>query len=201
MVLVAVAGFMAPQVWAQTASIGDDERSVLSAAISATSLVHGEKWLIIVNDTASFRCDGNHSIKAGGCNGGMRIQDQTTDDVISWLGQMLPGIAPDLLVDFRVKNQHGATVSRLLDIKARQSLMGFDGNAIAGESLQGARTVDAMVAVSRAGFSLDRKESLVYVGGIGMIDSTLSHGEYLYLRNTDGRWKIAGSARMWDFGK
>jgi hypothetical protein len=199
--LVLVAACIASPAWAQTASLTDDERAVLSSAIAATRLVHGERWLIIVNDTASFRCDGNHTVKAGGCNGGMRTKDQSPDDVISWLSQMFPGIGPDLLADFRIKNQYGATVSRLLNIEARQSLMGFDGNAIAGESLQAAGTPNALVAVSRVGFSLDKSESLAYVGGFGMSGSKLSYGEYLYLRKTEGRWRIAGHAPMWDLGK
>jgi hypothetical protein len=198
--MVVLVPLVATPASAQTASLTDDERDVVAAAISATRLSQGEHWLIIVNDTASFRCDGNHTVKAGGCNGGMRTQDQSTEDVIAWLAQMFPEVGLDVLADLRIKNQHAATVSRLLEIDAQQSLMSFAGNAIAGESLQ-AGSPDALVTVSRVGFNRNKTEAIVYVGGIGMNGSKLSYGEYLRLVRINGRWGIVGRARMWDLGK
>jgi hypothetical protein len=185
----------------QAAALGDDERSVLSAAISAR-LTPVEKRIGIFNDTASFRCDGSYVMKAGGCNGGMRTKDQPVEGIISWLAQRFPGIGPRALQDFRTRNESSAAVARLLELNAKQSLLDQNWHAIAGEALpEKGAPLDAAFLVSRVGFDPDGKEAVAYVGGIGWGESKQAYGEYLHLRKEAGRWKVVGHAPVWSMNK
>ena len=196
--------FAATLCWGQEARLGDEEMAVLGRVITATRVTGGEKWFMVANDTANFRCDAKHMISVGGCNGGMRAKDQKPEDVMAWLHESFPAAGQDLLADFHQKNDFPATVSRPLPVDVKQTLWGKTGGAwgaVAGEPVkkeQGAP--DYLIAVSRVGFNTDHTEALAYVGAMSWKDPKLSSGAYIYARKANGQWAVEKVAKTWHLG-
>jgi hypothetical protein len=183
---------------AQSASLNDGEMMVLASAINETRLKGEEKYLLIAAETANFRCDGTSTIDFDGCNGGMRAKEQSVEDVLGWVRDQFPSASPELLFDFRVKNQNSAKIERPLPLKAKQTIWGR-GGFVGGDSLpKDSTSADYLITVSRVGFDSSKMEALAYVGAMSWESSRLSFGEYIYLRKEKESWKVAGRARMWD---
>jgi hypothetical protein len=198
---LAFAVFASAETWAQSASLDDREMAVLSKAIS-TRISGSEKWLLIANDTSTFRCDGISMIHFEGCDSGMRLKEQRPEDVMAWLRARLPIVSPELLIDFRNKSEYPAKVGRPFAIKIKQTVWGPVGDSwevVAGEKLPEAPFgPDYLITVSRVGFDPNGNEALVYVGAISWTDSKLSFGEYIYLLKDGNGWAVKRRVRPWD---
>jgi hypothetical protein len=194
-------GLACATAWGQGASLDNDERAVLAAALAETRLKGDEKLLLVADETANFRCDGKSMINAGGCSG-MRNKEQRTEDVMVWLHETFPRASPELLTDLRIKSEYPATVARPLPVPVKQLIWGRTGGdsfgVISGEPMtkqQG--DPDYLITVSRVGFDSKHAEALAYIGAMSWKTAALSYGEYVYLRKAGDRWTLEGRARMW----
>lgn len=196
--------FTSTLAWGQEAKLADDEMAVLGQMIATTHVKGGEKWFLVANDTANLRCDAKHMIDVGGCNGGMRSKSQTPEEVMGWVKESFPGAGPDLLADFRSKNDFPATVSRPFPIEVRQTLWGRkdkDWGVVGGEPMKkDLGAPDYLITVSRVGFNTDHSEALAYLGAMSWKDPKLSGGEYIYAHKVEGKWAVEKVAPTWHLG-
>ena len=187
--------FFATLASAQTAALTDDEESVLAKVITMR-LSGGEKWLLIASETASLRCDGKSMIEVGGCNGGMRMKEQSPEEIAAWLQLSFPTSSPGLIADFSTKAQHTANVKRPFPLQLQQVVRSPSGAVVAGGPMP-QEAPDYIVITSRVGFDLKGREALAYIGAISPKNSKLSFGEYIYLRKDGENWSAAGRVRIW----
>ncbi|HUL55730.1 MAG TPA: hypothetical protein VLT60_01950, partial [Usitatibacter sp.] len=109
-----------------------------------------------------------------------------------WLSRQFPDASPEVIADFREKAQYGALVSRPLPINIMQTI---GERGATDPALQPAFVLD----FSRVGFNPAKTEAIVYIAGVSQNEPKRSYGEYLYLRNDGGTWKVAARARNWSF--
>lgn len=189
---------LAAPALAQLATLDDDERAVLAAAIEQTRLQGNEKWVMVDNDVATFQCGGDTTINVGGC-GGMRRKTQSVEEVMAWLQNQLPDVGADVLANFRTRTEFPATVGKPLPLHVEQVLWGKTGDRkrgiVAGTAPRG--NPDYLFNVSRVGFDPAHREALAYVAGVSWADATRQYAEYVHLRNADGKWTVQGRARVW----
>jgi len=177
---------------AQIAALTDDEVMLIGMAVSLTRTGGTEKAAVLPSETSNLGCEGRAPVTLGGCPGAMRTAKVQPDDVLAWLSRQFPDASPEVIADFREKAQNSAIVSRPLPINIMQTI-GEQGAT--DPALQPAFVLD----FSRVGFNPAKTEAIVYIAGVSQNEPKRSYGEYLYLRNDAGTWKVAARARNWSF--
>ncbi len=178
----------------QMAHPTEEEYAVYGAVMRGLLRDYPELKLYIQPRTLSFEC-GNEScntfLVGAGCSG-MRIAEQTPQEVLEALQQTFKGLQKVTTSDFEKKNAHCSLLENRFPIEQDYLWSGEDGKTAMGK-----RNVEEipekwkdadLLYFSRAGFDSEQKQALLYWGLFCHKDCGW-FGWY-FLKKRNGNWEM-----------